>query len=391
MNRGDSATDDATDRWFVHRGLPHAMPHYSASEDIWTRTWPFLLLVMFVELFATFGDRYDGWKQFGVFIGGLGVIIGAFVLVNVLRRRPAFRLPDSIAAPELTVFVLVPALVPWFLSSHGWRESLVMAGINLGVLAVAFVVTSYGLLPAMRCGLVQSAQQLRTVVQLVARGIPLLLLITAFMFLNAEMWQVADNFTPLFFAFSIGFMVLAAMSFLTLRVPREVAALARFDSWDDAWATARKTDAPIVAATAPGRWAGAPAEPELGRVELVNVGLLLTAAQMVQTLLVGTCAGVFYVGFGMVAVRRDTVLAWTVTDRVDTLLAFELGGGEIVLTWQHIAVAGFIAAFSVLQFAVSSVTDETYRNEFYDDVARDVREVLAVRAIVRHERAEPSQ
>lgn len=385
MTRSDRAIGDATDRWFVHRGLPHAMPQYSAREDIWTRAWPFLLFVMFVELFATFGDRYDGWKQFAVFVGGLGTVVGAFVLVNVVRRRPAFRLPNSISVPELAVFVLVPALMPWFLTTHGWRESAAIVAINLFVLGVSYIVTSYGLLPAMRFGLIQSLRQLRTVVQLVARGIPLLMLITAFIFLNADMWQVAYDFKPLYFAICVGFMVFAAMMFLTLRVPREVAALARFESWDDAWATARTTDAPIVTSTAPGHWPGAPPDPELGRVELVNVGLLLTASQMVQTLLVGSCAGVFYVAFGMLAVRRDTMVEWTTGEQIDTLLAFNFGGGEIILTWEHLAVAGFIAAFSVLQFAVSSVTDEIYRNEFYDDVASDVREVLAVRAIVRRE------
>lgn len=386
MKSADHSVDEANDVWFVHRGLPHAMPNYSAREDIWTRAWPFLLFVMFVELFTTFGDRYDGWRQFGVFVGGLGVIVGAFVLVNVVRQRPAFRLPNSITVPELAVFVLVPALMPWWLTTHGWRESIVIVAFNLVVLGVSYVVTSYGLLPAMRFGLIQSARQLRTVVQLVARGLPLLMLITAFIFLNADMWQVAFEFIPLYFGICVGFMVVAAMSFLALRVPREVATLARFNSWDDAWAIARETDAPIVTNAAPDRWSGAPPDPRLGRVELVNVGLLLTASQMVQTLLVGTFSGLFYIAFGMLAVRRETMIEWTTAKQVDPLLAFSFGGGEIILTWEHLAVAGFIAAFSVLQFAVSSVTDETYRNEFYDDVARDVREVLAVRAIVRHER-----
>jgi hypothetical protein len=362
------------------------MPDYSAREDIWTRAWPFLIFVMFVELFSTFGDRYDGWRQFVVFAGGLGVIVGAFVLVNMARGRPALRLPNSISVPELAVFVLVPALMPWWLDSHGWRESMAIICSNLVVLAVSYVVTSYGLLPAMRFGSVQSARQLRTVFHLVARGLPLLMLITAFIFLNADMWQVAYDFTPLYFLICVVFMVLAAMSFLTLRVPREVAALARFASWDEAWDIARQTDAPVVASTTPTRWPGAPPDPQLGRVELVNVGLLLTASQMVQTLLVGTFAGLFYVAFGMLAVRRDTMVEWTTAEQIDPLLAFQLGGGEIILTWEHLTVAGFIAAFSVLQFAVSSVTDETYRREFYDDVARDVREVLAVRAIVRHDR-----
>jgi len=103
----------------------------------------------------------------------------------------------------------------------------------------------------------------------------------------------------------------------------------------------------------------------------------------VQTLLVGLISGVFYVGFGLLAVRRDTILQWTTATELDPLVDVEFLGGGVVLTWEHLAVAGFIAAFSVLQFAVASVTDAAYREEFYDDVAGDVRGVLAVRAIVR--------
>ncbi len=91
----------------------------------------------------------------------------------------------------------------------------------------------------------------------------------------------------------------------------------------------------------------------------------------------------FYVAFGLLAVRRDTVLQWTTATELDPLWEFALLGDDVVLTWEHLAVSGFIAAFSVLQFAVASVTDATYRDEFYDDVGGDVRDVLAVRAVVR--------
>ena len=60
---------------------------------------------------------------------------------------------------------------------------------------------------------------------------------------------------------------------------------------------------------------------------------------------------------------------------------FELAGSEIIVTWEHLAVAGFIAVFSGLQFAVSMLTDATYRDEFYEDVTGEIREVLAVRVL----------
>ncbi len=371
----------ATEWWFVRRGMPHAIPDYSAREDVWTRAWPFLLLVLFVELFATFGDRFDGWAQVGVFLAGLGVLIGAFVAVNVLRGRRALHPPDDIGVLELGVFVVAPALLPLWFTDRGWAGALVVIVVNGALLGVAYVVTSYGLLPALRVGFVQAVQQLRTVTQLVARGLPLLLLITAFVFLNAEMWQVAHDFPPAYFAITVGSMVALALSFLALRVPKEIVGLARFDTWEQCREYARRTDAPIVDDLPD--LDGIPPAPDLARVELVNVGMLLTISQAVQTMLVGTIAGVFYVGFGLLAVRADTILQWTTADQIDPLATVGFLGDEVVLTWEHLAVAGFVAAFSVLQFAVASVTDDTYRNEFHDDVASDVRQVLAVRAIVR--------
>lgn len=372
----------ATERWFVRRGLPHAISDYSPTEDVWTRTTPFLLLVLLVELFATFGDRFDGWAQLGVFVAGAALLVGAFAGVNLLRRRRPLRLPDDIGPVELGVFALVPPLLPLLFADRGWTGALAVLVSNLVLLGVAYVVTSYALLPAMRVGFWQSFRQLRTVTQLLARGLPLLLLITTFVFLNAEMWQVAHDFEPEFFAITAGALLVIAMSFLALQVPREVGELARFESWDETWALAGRTDAPIAAGERP-TLAGTPPPPDLSTVEVVNVGLLLTVSQAVQALLVGTFAGLFYVAFGMLAVRRETILQWTTTGELDPLLSFHLLGAEVVLTWEHVAVAGFVAAFSVLQFSVSSVTDAAYRHEFNDRVAADTRAVLAVRAVVR--------
>ena len=372
---------DATEQWFVRRGMPHAIPDYSAREDVWTRAWPFLLLVLFIELFASFGDRFEGWAQAAAFLAGLAVLVGAFGLVNVIRRRPVARLPDDIGFPELGVFCVVPTLLPLWLTDRGWTGALMVLIVNLVVLGVAYVVTSYGLLPALRVGFVQAIEQIRTVTQLVARGLPLLLLITAFVFLNAEMWQVAHDFPPTYFAITVGFMVVLALSFLALRVPQEVEALAHFRSWDECCAIVSATDAPIRDAVT--GLDGAPPEPELSRVEVLNVSMLLTISQAVQTLLVGVTAGLFYVGFGLLAVRRDTILQWTTATELDPIATFSFLGDDVVLTWEHLAVAGFVASFSVLQFAVSSVTDDSYRAEFYDDIVADAREVLAVRAVVR--------
>jgi hypothetical protein len=33
------------ERWFVRRGVPHFIVHYDASEHIWTRTLPLLVVI----------------------------------------------------------------------------------------------------------------------------------------------------------------------------------------------------------------------------------------------------------------------------------------------------------------------------------------------------------
>ena len=337
--------------------------------------------MLFVQAFASFGDRFTGWNQAGAFVAGLALLGVGFIAANLVRGRSARALPDDIAIPELAVFVFGPALISLWFTTRGWGGAIVLAIINLLILGVVYFVTSYGLVPALRVGFSQAMRQVRAVTQLVARGLPLLLLITAFVFLNAEMWQVAHDFTPAYYAICVVGMVLLAFAFLALRLPKEVVGLARFSSWEETRTLADQTDAPIAAAELDLH--GTPPEPDLGRVERLNIAILLTISQVVQTLLVGIIAGVFYVLFGLLAVRSETIAQWTTTVEVDPLATLSFLGDEIVITWEHLSVAGFIAAFSVLQFSVASVTDAAYREEFYDDVAGDVRRVLAVRAIVR--------
>jgi len=72
----------------VRRGLPHLIEDYSVTEDVLTRTAPFLTLVVFVEVFLSFGDRWKGMGQALAFVGGLALVGGGFALVNRLRGRP---------------------------------------------------------------------------------------------------------------------------------------------------------------------------------------------------------------------------------------------------------------------------------------------------------------
>jgi hypothetical protein len=51
------------ERWFVRRGVPHFIEHYDASEHIWTRSLPLLVVIYVLRgLYALDLDRSTLFK-----------------------------------------------------------------------------------------------------------------------------------------------------------------------------------------------------------------------------------------------------------------------------------------------------------------------------------------
>lgn len=351
---------------------------YSARTDVFTRMVPFLVLVFFGEMLFAYGDRFRGWAQAGVLLLFLAVLTAAAAGVNRVRGRRAFQLPDRVGAPELAVFVLVPALLT-MLSAVGrvWNDFLGVAAFNLVLLGVGYLMTSYGLVPMLRWSLEFMVDQIRQVFRLMARSLPLLLLFAAFFFLNTEMWQVAADFTPPLYVAVIGLILLGGCGFLIAQIPGEVSSLERFSSWGEVQALAAAAGSPLAAPAGAGEFTAAP----LIRRAVFNIGLLIFVGQSVRVVLAGAVTGLFFVIFGLLSVRRATIEQWLSADQIDQMTAFHLLGAEIVLTRPLLMVAGFIAAFSGLQLAVASLIDAAYRDQFFSDIAARLREVLAVRRL----------
>ena len=55
-----------------------------------------------------------------------------------------------------------------------------------------------------------------------------------------------------------------------------------------------------------------------------------------------------------------------------------------MITEPLLRVAGFLGAFTGMYFTVVLSTDATYRDEFAEDVAPQIRQALAVRLAYRH-------
>lgn len=367
----------------MRRGLPHLIDDYSATEDVLTRTAPFLTLVVFAELFLAFGDRWAGWSQVVAFVAGVGAMVAALAVVNRVRGRRPLQLPDDVGLLELILYLGLP-LVPTAIGSESSvGDNLVTILItNLVILGLAYVITSWGLFPMMRWSAGQITRQIGDVATLAMKSLPILLVFSAFIFLNAEMWQVANDFTLPYFGLVAVLIAGIGGAFVVVSVRRITVNLARFDEWADV--RRRCVDTP-VATMVPADGAGPPDAPALGRRAEFNVGMLLFVAQTIQIALVAIVITAFYIVFGLLTVREGTLEQWTtateLTRSTDWALYWNVLGGELVFTRQLVLVSAFIGMMSGLQFAVQVVTDEAYRAEFAEDMTAEVREALAVRTV----------
>ena len=370
-----------TEVWLTHQGLPHLIENYSATQDIFTRMTPFLIIVFFAEVGFGFGNRFSGWAQAEIIGIFFLVSIGSGVALNLIQKRHIFALPRRVGALEIGIFILVPSLLSMISATNRVVYSFATVAIlNIILVAGGYLLTSYGVVPMLRWTLEFMWAQARDMVRLIARSLPMSLLFAGFFFLNTEMWQIASDYTPLFYAINIGMIVVSGLIFIFTRIPDEVMSLERFHSWEEVREIVSNTDSPLADVEldeeiAKEEFAGV----ALSRGATSNIELLLLLSQVVRFLMAGLVIGVFFFLLGVFAIRRVVIEQWLRDDHISEIWTGYIFGGEIMLTWQLVAVSGFIASFASLQFVVTTMTDKDYREHFFTDMVTRLREVLAVR------------
>jgi len=371
-----------TERWLRRRGLPHLIPGWSTAEDALTRATPFLVLVFLAEVLGSFTERRRGWGQFAVFVGAAAVLLGAAVLLNLARGRRPLSLPDRVRVPELLVFLIVPATLPLIFDSGNWGRAGLVLIQGVVVLAITVVVVDYALLPMAMWALGESARTLRLVAQLASRTLPTLLLLVTFIFLNAEMWQVAYDFTGWRFVLTLLLFLVVGSAFVLSNTTGRSGEISSFDDWNQVDEVCAAAGCEVDDLAPP----VGPPDAELGLRARVNIVLVLFLSQGLQVLVVALAVFAFYIVFGLLTVPDTTVVAWVGADPhllIDR--SPEWIDGLPVLTpvaervsVELLRVAGFIGAFAGLQVAISSTIDQSYRQEFLGRISAEVREAVGV-------------
>ena len=362
----------ATERWFVRRGVPHLIANYNAAEDVFTRALPLLSLVFLFSMVGALNEDFSIAENIGVAIGGLGLLLAIWAGVNWLRGiRPLLTRPQRVGRLELAVFILGPALVPVVFGGQFSTAGLTVLS-NVFILGVVYLGASYGVVAIASWAIRHVFSDFAGAIRIGMRALPLLLLFNAFLFINAEVWQVTSRIDATLLAAALGLFVLLGVVFLLSRLPGEVSELATFHSVEEVQGlcqgspmegAAGKTDLPDY---------------PLSRRQRGNIGLVLVFSQGVLVLAVSVFIGLFFVVFGLLIMSPDTLVQWT-EQPLNELYSVSFRGDRIVLTEELLRAAGFLAAFSGLYFTVNAATEPTYRREFFEGLLGEVRQSLAVR------------
>ena len=303
--------------------------------------------------------------------------------------RAAMRVRRTILPAVVVVTVALAAGVAlvWVSGDLGAGPAVL---ITLSVTAiVAYGVTALRARHILGWGLSRTFGSLRRLLPMVMRALPLLLLFVTFLFINAEVWQMAASvsigslwLTALLFAAT-------ALVFLVIRLPEEVDKVD--DDVTDEFLLRACTGTPLEEACAE-LVADPDAEPAsyatIAGFERWNLILSLLVVQIVQVLLIATGVFAFFLVFGSLVMTDEVQLAWTGLDGLHS--ASWLPNVSVEL----LRVSLFLASFSLLYLTVSTVTDEAYRAQFFGGVLRELERAVGMRAVylaLRHgEPGEPS-
>ncbi|MFG2195949.1 hypothetical protein [Streptomyces sp. NPDC048639] len=217
---------------------------------------------------------------------------------------------------------MILAVITCTLGAFVWLF-LCYAGVQLGVVALV------------RIAFRQSWRDLGNSGRLHGRALPTMLFVTFLAFFAGEMWQLGAHITW-------GRTVLVMCLFALVTTAASASHLRdELDAVDEVTLTRRQTR---------------------------NVLTVLATRQLVQATVVGVAVFAFFTVLGMIAVDPVTVETWVGEKPEPSMIP---GASQALLR-----CAALLAGFGATNFAVSTMTDDSARREFFRPIVSDLEDAL---------------
>lgn len=286
--------------------------------------------------------------------------------------RPGRTLPLLVGV--LVVAVVAGVALAWFADEISAGPAVLLAVVLAA--AVWYALTALRFRPILTWSLSRTTGTVARLLPNMSRALPLLLVFVTFLFINAEAWQMTANLTPGLLWLTVLLFATVGVLFLMVRLPEEVDRAD--DEVDDAFLRRACAGTPLQQPCEE-LLADPDADPasyaQVTGYERWNLILALVIVQGVQVLLLATTVFGFFLVFGSLVMDEGVQQAW-IGD-----VALQNAPGLSSVSVQLVKVSVFLAGFSGLYLTVSTVTDETYREQFFSGVTHQLERAVGVRAV----------
>jgi hypothetical protein len=342
------------------------------------RAAPFISVWLVVGTIGFWGTRPDwpvAWNALGV-LATLAWMAICWTAIQRLRGRPVGQRPTTFDLVDIATIGLLPSLPAGLIDGSGAEAISAALGALAGVGAI-YVVIGFGLAELTVWAVERLWVQVSHLVELVARTLPLLLILVVFLLFAAEIWEAAHAISALELAAILLLLLVVATMLVVTAFRRELRLLEARNDFDAVVADAAGTPAgPLAAETD----SSAVPAPRLTWLQRANLTLLIAFQQLLQAAFVAVVVMAFLVVFALIAIPASVQEAW-IGEPVHSVARFDVLGELRTLSQEMLTVCALLGGIVGLYFSGLAITDRTYRAEQFDEAVAEVRQLLAVRAL----------
>jgi len=375
--RGSASTSNLRgqiETWFLRRGVPQLIDDYTSERRMDARAGPFVLVWLVGGSFLWWGTRPD-WPLSLNLLGGVLLLASMGLGVTAIRKLRGQvmwwvdRRLEVLDTFSLGPLIAIPSAFveqSWYLGiTHGFNALLGMAVIY-GVIGLGLGEIAWWSLRRLR-------QELGQIVGLLARTLPILLILVLFLLFAAELWEAAYLLSIMELYAVILLLGLVAALLVLTAFNSDVTAV-QGDSWEHLRDLAASTPAEPLTHSLP----SSPV-PKLRVLQRINLAALVLIGQLIQSGFVAVVVAGFLVVFGFLVLPASLQEAW-IGDAVTGLLSVDMLGESRVLSRELVTTSCLLGGVVGLYFTGLAVTDSSYRTAHFDRILEEVRQTLAARA-----------
>jgi hypothetical protein len=366
------------ERWFARKGVPQLIEGFSSESAMDKRAAPLISLWLIAGTVLWWGTRTD-WPPLlnaaGI-AGTIGWMALVWWVVSRLRHRSWRIRPSTFDIWDIVTIAFLPIVPAALIESDAGEAIQAFLGALTGVGAI-YAIVGFGLIEIGAWAFERLWNQVTHIVELVARTLPVLLILVVFLLFAAEIWEAAHVMSWLELGLVLLLLLVVAALLVVITFRRELHAIEARTDVDGVLGDVASTPAEaLVSQSRPDLLPAAP----LPWLQRINVTLLVAVPQLLQAIAVGIVVMAFLAVFALIAVPASVQEGWIGAPPrglVSVVVLDELR----TISEELLIVCAVLGGIVGLYFSGLAVTDATYRTEGFDVQVTGVRQILSARAL----------